>query len=204
MQASNRWILPLAIGALVLQGCATTGGSTQPAATQVSAPAQTAAASVPVSKPSTTAIPENDGQPVVKADTKDNFDAVATAVRQQMQPGGRYAFVDKTGRETVEAKLGDMGTLFGQYGSVNKMDPAAQQQLLADQNAINEVLARYDSNRRICWHETPVGTLFPKTVCRTLGQIQSEHRDAQHNLDQAQKFIQQQNQIKYGPVGGGH
>ncbi|MGH8146656.1 MAG: hypothetical protein ACREPY_10015 [Rhodanobacteraceae bacterium] len=181
----------LAIGALiVLQGCAQTGG-TQPDTTQAaSVPMQTTSASVSSSK--TAAIPENDGKPVVTADTKDNFEAVAAAIRKEMQPGGRFAFVTKTGRQTVDAGLMDMGTLFDQYGGVDKMGPAAQGRLLQDQNSINEILARYDSNRRICWKETPVGTHFPTTVCRTLGEIHNLKGLSKHTLEQMRQIQRQQ------------
>lgn len=203
MKVSNPLIFSLMVGALILQGCATTGGSTQPATTQVSVPVQTAATSAAVSRSTIAAIPENDGKPVVRADTKDSFEVVAAAIRQEMQPGGRFAFVNPVGRQTVETGLTDMGALFGQYGSVNKMDTKAQGRLLADQNSINEVLARYDTNRRICWQETPVGTHFPRTVCRTLGEIQNQRNRARQDMDQAQKVFQQQNQIKYTPAPNG-
>lgn len=203
MKASNPLIFPLMVGALLLQGCATTGGSTKPATAQASVPVQTAATSAAVSRSTIAAIPEANGKPIVRADTKDSFEVVAAAIRQEMQPGGRFAFVNSAGRQTVETGLTDMGALFDQYGSVNKMDPKAQGRLLADQNSINEVLARYDANRRICWQETPVGTHFPRTVCRTLGEIQNQRNHARQDMDQAQKILQQQNQIKYTPAPSG-
>lgn len=205
MKASNRLILTLTIGALMLQGCVETG-ATRSSSTVVNVPVQTTANAAPESASEAAAIPEKDGKPVVKADTKANFEAVAEAVRQQMQPGGRFAFVDKAARDTVTTRLADMQTLFNQYGGVNKMDPRATERLLADQNAINEVLARYDGNRRICWQETPVGTHFPKTVCRTLAEIQGQQRDTQQILDRAHSIQQQQNQIRFTPApnGGGH
>lgn len=201
MKASNRLILTLTIGALMLQGCVETG-AIRSNSTVVSVPVQTTANAAPESASEAAAIPENDGKPVVKADTKANFEAVAEAVRQQMQPGGRFAFVDKAGRDTVTTRLADMQTLFNQYGGVNKMDPRATERLLADQNAINEVLARYDGNRRICWQETPVGTHFPRTVCRTLAEIQAQRVNSKQSMDQAQNLLNQRNQINNAPVNG--
>ncbi|HLI18405.1 MAG TPA: hypothetical protein VKV22_09055 [Rhodanobacteraceae bacterium] len=204
MKASNRLILSLTIGALVLQGCAETGGTRVDTGQVASVSTQTITPSASASK-STTAISEKDGKPVIAADTRDNFEAVAAAVRQEMQSGGRFAFVNKAGRETVDTKLTDMGALFERYGSVNKMDPAAQERLLADQNSINEVLARYDSNRRICWQETPVGTHFPRTVCRTLGEIQNQQNQSKQSLEMMRQLQQQQSQITNSPAsGGGH
>lgn len=205
MKASNRLILSLAIGALILQGCAETGGTRSDTAQVASVPTQTTVPSASASKTTVAAIPENEGKPVIAADTKDNFEAVAAAVRQEMQSGGRFAFVSKIGRQTVDTKLTDMATLFDQFGSVDKMAPAAQERLLGDQNSVNEVLARYDGNRRVCWQETPVGTHFPKTVCRTLAEIQNEREHSKQNLEYTRQLLQQKSQITNSPApGGGH
>jgi len=95
-----------------------------------------------------------------------------------------------------------MQTLFDQYGSVDKMQAPAQSKLLADQNAVNEVLARNDGNRRICWQEVPVGTHFPRTICRTLAQIQAEKTNSGQSLNQFQNLLNQRNQINNAPVNG--
>jgi len=198
---SQQLNLALSIGALVvLQGCAQTGGTMPDTAQTAKVPVQNTTDSGSVT--ATAAIPENDGKPVVTANTKDNFEAVAAAIRKEMQPGGRFAFVTKAGRQTVETGLTDMGTLFDQYGGVDKMGPAAQGKLLEDQNAINEILARYDANRRICWKETPVGTHFPTTVCRTLGEIQNQQSHSKQNLEEMRQL---QRQTSPAPgVGPGH
>lgn len=203
MKASNFLTVTVAIAAMMLQGCAETG-ATKANTAKVAAPVQAASATT-ASSESSANIPEANGKPVVVADNKANFDLVAAAVRKQMQPGGRFGFVDNTGRQTVESRLADMQTLFDQYGSVDKMQGPVQTKLLADQNAVNEVLARNDGNRRICWRETPVGTHFPTMVCRTLAEIQAQRQNARQNLDQNRQLIQQYNQIKYSPApGGGH
>lgn len=128
---------------------------------------------------------------MVAADTRDNFEAVAAAIRQQMQPGGRFGFASSQGRATVDSHLDDMATLFHQYDTVAKMPSPAQSQLLGDQNAINEVLAQYDGDRLVCRMEKPVGTLFPKRECRTLRQIQADQQNARDTLRQSQISIQQ-------------
>lgn len=70
---SGWWLISAVVaGALVMQGCAQTGG------------VRTAAGSTAA----TTKIPEYKGKPVIAADTKDHFDAIAAAVRQQMKSGG--------------------------------------------------------------------------------------------------------------------
>ncbi|MGH8184071.1 MAG: hypothetical protein ACREPH_10480 [Rhodanobacteraceae bacterium] len=203
MKASN--LLTVAIAAVMLQGCAETG-TTKANTAASAAPVQATSATTAPSESSAN-IPEANGKPVVVADNKANFDLVAAAIRKQMQPGGRFGFVDNKGRQAVESGLADMQALFDQYGSVDKMQGPAQTKLLADQNAVNEVLARNDGNRRICWKETPVGTHFPITMCRTLAEIQAQHQNTRQTLDQARHLIQQTNQNRYNPApasGGGH
>lgn len=203
MKAFNLLMVTVAIAAVMLQGCAETS-ATKPNTAEGTAPVQTASSSTGPSESSAN-IPEMNGKPVVVADNKTNFDLVAAAIRKEMQSGGRFGFVDRTGRQTVESRLVDMQALFAQYGSVDKMQGPVQAKLLADQNAVNEVLARNDGNRRICWKETPVGTHFPTTICRTLAEIQAQRQNARDNLQQNQQLIQQYNQIKYNPApGGGH
>src|SRR6185312_14866192 len=182
MKASKFLAVTLVIGAMTLQGCAETG-ATRANIIEPAAPVQAASAQAVPSEASAN-IPEANGKPVVVADNKANFDLVAAAIRKQMQSGGRFGFVDRTGRQTVESRLADMQTLFDQYGSVDKMQAPAQSKLLADQNAVNEVLARNDGNRRICWQEVPVGTHFPRTICRTLAQIQAEKTNSGQSLNQ--------------------
>lgn len=204
MKASNLLTMTLVIAAVMLQGCVETGATKANTAPAAPTPAQATNATAAPSESSAN-IPEANGKPVVVADNKANFDLVAAAVRKEMQPGGRFGFVDNAGRQTVESRLADMQTLFDQYGSVDKMQGPAQTKLLTDQNAVNEVLARNDGNRRICWKETPVGTHFPTTVCRTLAEIQAQRQNARDNLDQNRQLLQQYNQIKYNPApGGGH
>lgn len=201
MKASNLLTVTAAIAVVILQGCAETGATKANTAEPVST---VQAASAPAASLESSAdIPEANGEPVVVADNKANFDLVAAAIRKQMQPGGRFGFVDKTGRQTVESRLTDMQTLFDQYGSVDKMQGPAQNKLLADQNAVNEVLARNDGNRRICWKETPVGTHFPKTVCRTLAEIQNQKQNSQQYLEQTRRLQQQESQIINSPAPNG-
>lgn len=179
MKSSSCLIAVVVAGAMVLQGCAQTGVVRSDAPQVASPSVEAPAAAPPAAEHTAAAIPENDhGKPVIAADTKDNFEAVAAAIRQQMQTGGRFAFVDPKGRSVVDGGLNDMATVFTQYGSVDKMGPSARSRLMDDQNAINDVLARYDSNRLICHDEMPVGSHLPKRVCRTLGQIHNDKQNA--------------------------
>lgn len=179
MKASGWLVLGAAVCALVIQGCAETGG-VRPQVTATSQPAP--APTVQVALASGTAVPEENGKPVVKADSKQNFEAVVAAIRQQMQPGGRWQYIDANERATVDGSFADMSKLYDQYGSVDKMAASAKVRLLADQSTVNAILTKKDGERLICETNTPVGSHFPVKTCKTYAQIQAEQGRAQEFL----------------------
>ena len=186
MKISSALLYSLMIGSLVLQGCATTSSTrnqaaaSAPAATSVATPAQAQPAGAPMA-----AIPEENGKPVVKADSKENFEAIVAAIHQQMQPGGRWQYIDARERTTVDGSFADMGKLYDQFGSVDKMDQAAKIRLLADQSTVNAILTKRDGDRLICQTELPVGSHLPVKTCKTYSQIQAQERNAQEYLRQS-------------------
>lgn len=182
MKTYFRVTLAATIGVLVLQGCAETGATRANTAPAAAAPA--AAAPVGATPPaSTTAVPEENGKPVVKADTAENFQAIVAAIHQQMQPGGRWQYIDQPERATVDGSFADMQMLYDKFGSVGKMDQAAKGRLLADQNTVNAILTRKDGDRLICETHMPVGSHFPVKTCKTYAQMQAEQNHAQQFLE---------------------
>ena len=195
MKTSGWSGLVVAMGLLLMmQGCAETGG-TRPSAGMANQ--STPAPAVQAAPVSNTAIPEKNGKPVVKADTKDNFAAIVAAIHQQMQPGGRWQFIDKNERATVDGSFADMGRLYDQYGSVEKLDPTAKIRLLADQSTVNAILTKKDGDRLICETNIPVGSHFPVKTCKTYAQMQVEE-------GRAQEFLRQRHDQNSEQVWSGH
>lgn len=193
---NSRWLVCAAmVGVLGLQGCASTGDVRSDAAQPASTPAPAAAqpASMPASR---TSIPQENGKPVVKADSKENFEAIVAAIHQQMQPGGRWQYIDKNERTTIDGSFADMGKLYDQFGSVDKMDQAAKVRLLADQSTVNAILTKKDGDRLICRSEMPVGSHLPVKTCKTYAQIQAEQNGAQEFL--RTRAAQNSDQLKSG------
>jgi hypothetical protein len=183
MNTVSRSILTMFIGVLLLQGCAETGGSKRPTQLAEGSPQPPPVmASAPATSTPDEAIPEEDGKPVVKADTKDHFTAVVAAIHQQMQPGGRWQYIDKSERNTIDNSFADMSRLYDQFGSVDKMNQSAQVRLLADQSTVNTILTRKDGERLICETNIPVGSHFPVKTCKTYAQMQAEQNGAQEFL----------------------
>ncbi|MEO8778762.1 MAG: hypothetical protein ABI389_08820 [Rhodanobacter sp.] len=140
---------------------------------------------------------------IVKAQNKSDFSAVMAAVHQQMQPGGRYEFVNHADREKVDASFADMQSLFDKYGTVAQMDQPVKVQLFNDQEVVNAVLTHNDDKRLICESVSPIGSHIPRTTCRTYREVEQEH----HNAQNFQQQLQQVNQAsgRSLPVaGGGH
>lgn len=133
-----------------------------------------------------------DSKPIVKATTKDDFTAVAAAIRQQEGPGGRWQYTSKSEKADVDMRLNDMQAIFEKFGSVDQMDQAAKQQLYNDQEAVNDILTRRDGNRMICESEMPTGSHIPKRVCRTYAQMREDENAAQQFMHDQSHFNPQQ------------
>lgn len=184
MKVSNPLILSLMAAALVLQGCATTG-STESNQAVASTQSPAAAPATQSAGAPMAAVPEENGKPVVKADSKENFEAVVAAIHKQMEAGGRWQFINASERSTIDGNFADMQKLYDQYGSVDKMDTNAKVRLLADQSSVNAILTQKDGDRLICQTELPVGSHLPVKTCKTYAQMQMEQRGAQqllHNI----------------------
>lgn len=124
---------------------------------------------------------------IVKAENKDDFVAVVAAVRQQMQPGGRYEHVSATERTGIDQRFNDMQALFDKYGTVGQMDQNTKIRLFNDQEFVNATLTHRDNKRLICEHVAPVGTHIPRTTCRTYGDIMQSQHDTEQTLIQMQR-----------------
>lgn len=119
---------------------------------------------------------------IVKADNAQDFAVVATAVRQEMQTGGRYEFTPEAERGTIDARLADMSGLFEKRGTVDAMTADEKVRLMNDQSQINAILTRRDSERLICKREAPTGSHLTRSVCRTYGEIERSQRDTTQYL----------------------
>ncbi|HET7563287.1 MAG TPA: hypothetical protein VFJ87_12995 [Rhodanobacteraceae bacterium] len=185
MVKNSGWaVLAVVVGAMVMQGCTQTGG------VRTDAPSATMSSAV-TAPPQSAVLPRyKKGKPVVKADTREDFEAVAAAVIKQMQPGGRWQYIDKNERKTVDETFADMRGLYDKFGSVDNMDSAAKIRLLADQSTVNAVLNRKDGERLICQNEIPVGSHLQRVTCKTYAQMQAEQYNAQDYLRRHAPTIQ--------------
>jgi hypothetical protein len=128
-----------------------------------------------------------EAKPDVKANTKDEFAAVADHVRQQMGPGGRFEFVAPAEHQTVDRDLSNMQSLYDKFGTVDAMDSPSKVELYNNQSEVNAILTKRDADREICEQVKPMGSNIPKTVCQTNREIQQENGQAQRYMQDIQQ-----------------
>lgn len=115
-------------------------------------------------------------QKIVKADTKEAFDAVAAHVRTEMGENGQYGYVKPDERDKVEAALTEMSHLFELHGSVKEMDKATQIELFNAQETVNGILTLRDRDRLVCEHAAQPGSRIVGTSCRRYGDLEAERQ----------------------------
>ncbi|MEO7432414.1 MAG: hypothetical protein ABIR62_10360 [Dokdonella sp.] len=124
---------------------------------------------------------------VVNAQTEEAFSQLAENVRKEMADGGRYEFVKPEERDKVEKGLAGIAALFRQKGSVDKMSEPEKVELFNNQEVVNAILTRRDSERVICENRAPVGSHIPKTSCYTYGQWEEGRRGTNQVIDRLRK-----------------
>lgn len=118
----------------------------------------------------------------IKADNKADFTAVVADVKAKMIPGGRYEFVSRSERSTIDTSLAEMQSFFDKFGTVAAMDKDTKFQLYVDQEDVNAILTRRDDRRMICKSERPMGSLIPKRTCRTYGAVERDRQFTQEEM----------------------
>ncbi len=114
----------------------------------------------------------------VAADTAEKFAPLATTIRHEMEPGGRYEFIGSRDKRAVDDELDQMAALLAKSGSVAAMGDKDRLALFNAQEKVNGVLARNASDRLICTNEAPVGSHLPVKTCRTYGDIARNRADS--------------------------
>ncbi|MEO7431601.1 MAG: hypothetical protein ABIR62_06180 [Dokdonella sp.] len=110
---------------------------------------------------------------VVKADTREAFEAVAANLRKQMAAAGRYAFVKADERAKVEQGLDAMQALFAANESIDRMDKTMRVKLFNAQEVVNSILTLRDRDRLICERGAQTGSRIVSTSCHTYGDIEA-------------------------------
>lgn len=113
------------------------------------------------------------------------FAKQAGQVREQMQPGGRYAYLDASQRATVERALTRIAELLEKRGSVDGLTEQEQVELINAQEEANAVLTGQDGARMVCRYESLTGSRMRNKVCRTQAQWAELERSQQDEFQRA-------------------
>jgi hypothetical protein len=127
---------------------------------------------------------ENYHEKQVNAETKDKFVEVTQNVRREMDPGGKYEFVQPKERVQIDRSFEEMTKLFDEYGSVPAMTQDAKVKLFNDQETVNSILTKRDRDRVICTNQAPIGSHIPVTTCHTYAQEVEAREGTKTQLDE--------------------
>lgn len=123
----------------------------------------------------------------IEVGTYEEFKVLVVRIREEMVVGGRYEFLRGKDRDLVNQRLDAMAMTLESGGSVANLPADEKSGLMADQQAVNDMLARFADNRVICTYEAPIGSLIPKKRCRTLRQIEKTRSGSRGQIMDIQK-----------------
>lgn len=116
------------------------------------------------------------------AATKEAFADQADAIRQEMQPGGRYEFVTATERQIVNEVLDEIAQIMAKHKSANGLNDRELATILNDQEQANAILTRRDGQRLVCANEARTGTHIPTVNCQRYAELEQQRRDTDHYM----------------------
>jgi len=116
------------------------------------------------------------------AQSLDGFRKESGAIRDGMQPGGRYEFLKTADRDRVEARLKTMEAVLQKHAGQNDLNSADKITLVNAQEEINGILKSNDSNRLVCESRAPIGSHIPVKTCRTYGEIEMQRQEAMKSM----------------------
>lgn len=134
-------------------------------------------------------------KPVV-AETLAGFEQQAAEVRQGMQPGGVYGYIEAADRTRVEQRLDSMQQLLERHRGDATLPQNDKIALLNTQEELNAILLKNDNNRLECERGAHTGSRIHVTTCRTHGEVVRRERADRDALGDALRQPQTQKPSK--------
>ena len=117
------------------------------------------------------------------------FEQVASQVRVQMLPGGKYANLTASDQRAVRDDLEKIQRLMQHRGPVTRMNRANFLRVYNLQEHVNGVLTGDLANRQACWQTSDVGTQLPaSTTCESYAQLNRRNFKASSVCSNCQFF----------------
>ena len=135
------------------------------------------------------------------------FGQLVAVLATETRTGGRFEWITPAERAEVDAALARMGEMLAGRSSLAELREDDRIALFNDQESINAILTRRDSERRICERRMIVGSHRRETVCETYGQRMARMKGSREHMDKLNRRVQLCREIPSpGPVlnsGGG-
>ena len=134
-----------------------------------------------------------------------NFDALRKAIAFELEPGGRFEFVQPAERSTIAVALDRMRVLLEGKASLAELREQDKVALINAQEEINAILTRRDSERLICQRRELPGSHRKISVCETYGEQQARKGNMKENVrDMQKKYLPlEDNAMPRNPYTGG-
>ncbi len=120
-------------------------------------------------------------KPVV-AQTLADFETQSTAVRDGMQPGGVYSYINEGDKRRVEDRLDQMHRLLQEHSTQSELSQGDRIALFNSQEELNALLLQNDNNRLECESGAHTGSRIHVTSCKTHGELMERQRRDQNAL----------------------
>ena len=135
------------------------------------------------------------------------FGQLVELLRREMRAGGRFEWIEPAERAEVEAALARMRERLGGRTSLTALGEDERIAVFNDQEVVNAILTRRDSERRICERRLLVGSHRKETVCETYGQRMARIKGSRERMEELNHRVQRCRELTPpGPVansGGG-
>lgn len=105
------------------------------------------------------------------ADSRETFSSAAESLRQELRPGGHYAFIDDRDKWHVEWHLVQMANLFRVNRTIDGMNRDQKSELLTLQREVSDLLRHNEASRLYCVEHWTDSSRLPMTICRTLSGV---------------------------------
>ncbi|HVF35379.1 MAG TPA: hypothetical protein VND91_08650 [Candidatus Saccharimonadia bacterium] len=118
------------------------------------------------------------------------FGQLVEVLRDEMEPGGRFAYVTREERTRVETSLARMQEVLHGKASLADLDERERIAVLNAQEEVNAILTKRDSERLVCDRRLLPGSHRKETVCETYGDRMARIKGSREQVERLNRRIQ--------------
>ena len=118
------------------------------------------------------------------------FEQLVALLEREMGTGGRFEWIEPAERAEVEAALARMRERLRGRTSLTALGEDERIAVFNDQEAVNAILTRRDSERRVCERRMLVGSHRKETVCETYGQRMARIKGSRERMEELNHRVQ--------------